>query len=91
VPALLQKALGEIAAGQFQAASETIATGVIQAAFPFLPSLLQPLNNLVAVVNQLPNIALIGGLAVIQPPLALVQATGQAVQGIADALAVAIR
>jgi hypothetical protein len=87
VPALLQKALGEIAAGQFQAASETIATGVIQVAFPFLPSLLTPLNNLVAVVNQLPNIALVGSLAVIQPPLALVQATGQAVQGIADALA----
>lgn len=87
VPAVLQKALSEIAAGQFQAASETISTGVIQVAFPFLPSLLQPLNNFVAVVNQLPNIALIGSLAVIQPPLALVQATGQAVQAVADALA----
>jgi hypothetical protein len=87
VPAVLQKALSEIAAGQFQAASETISTGVIQVAFPFLPSLLQPLNNFVAVVNQLPNIVLIGSLAVIQPPLALVQATGQAVQAVADALA----
>lgn len=87
VPAVLQKALSEIAAGQFQAASETIATGAIQVAFPFLPSLLQPLNNFVAVVNQLPNIVLIGSLAVIQPPLALVQATGQAVQAVADALA----
>lgn len=87
VPAVLQKALSEIAAGQFQTASETISTGVIQVAFPFLPSLLQPLNNFVAVVNQLPNIVLIGSLAVIQPPLALVQATGQAVQAVADALA----
>ena len=86
IPALLQKALGEIAAGQFQTAGETLATGVIQVAFPFLPSLLQPLNNLVAVVNQLPNIALVGSLAVIQPPLALVQATGQAVQAVADAV-----
>jgi hypothetical protein len=86
IPATLQKALSELAAGNIQGAAETVSTGLIQVAFPFLPSLLQPLNNFVAVVNQLPNIVLLGSLAVIQPPLALVQATGQALQGIVDAV-----
>ena len=77
--------MSELAAGNIQGAAEAIATGLVGVALPFVGALFQPLNTLVAVVNQLPNIVLAGGLAVIGPPLALVQATGQALQGIVDA------
>lgn len=85
IPAVLQRAVNQLANGQIQDAAETIATGVVQVAFPFLPPLLQPLNNFVAVVDTLPDVVRAAGLAVISPPLALVQATGQAIQDIADA------
>ena len=86
LPMILQTALDQLGSGQFQAATETIASGVVSVALPLLPPLLAPLNNFVNVVNQLPTVALATGLALIEPPLALLQATGQAVQGITDAL-----
>jgi len=86
IPATLQTALSQLAPGQIAAAAETISTGVIQAAFPFLPPLLQPLNNFVAVINQLPNIALVAGIGLISPPLALLQAAGAAVQSVITAI-----
>jgi hypothetical protein len=86
LPAILQTALSQLASGQIQAAAETISTGVIQVAFPFLPPLLQPLNNLVAVVNQIPNIALVAGIGLISPPLALLQSAGAAIQSVVIAI-----
>jgi hypothetical protein len=86
LPALLQTALNQLASGQIQAATETIASGAIQLAFPFLPSLLAPLNNFVAVVDLLPDIALLGGIGAISPPLALLQSTGAAAQAVAGAI-----
>ena len=87
LPAVLQKAISELAAGQFQNAGQTLSTGLIGVALPFVGPLLQPLNNLVNVVSLLPNIALSVGLAVIAPPLALLQSTGAAVQSMFNAIA----
>ena len=86
LPAVLQKAISELAAGQFQNAGQTLSTGLIGVALPFVGPLLQPLNNLVNVVSLLPNIALSVGLAVIAPPLALLQSTGAAVQSMFNAI-----
>jgi hypothetical protein len=86
LPAILQTALTQLSHGQVQAAAETISSGVIQVAFPFLTPLLQPLNNLVAVVNQIPNIVVMAGIGVISPPMALLQSAGAAVQSMINAL-----
>ena len=86
LPTMLQNAVNQLAAGQIQAATETLSSALVQGALPVLPLLVNPLTNISKVVDQLPTIALLGGLAVIQPPLALLQATGEAVQGITDAL-----
>ncbi len=86
LPAVLQKALSELAAGQFQNAAQTLSTGLIGVALPIVPTLLRPLENLVNVVSLLPDIALSVGLAVISPPLALMQSTGAALQSVFNAI-----
>ncbi len=86
LPAVLQKAVSELAAGQFQNAAQTLSTGLVQVALPIVGPLLQPINNLVSVVSLLPDIALSVGLAVISPPLALLQSTGAALQSMFNAI-----
>lgn len=86
LPAVLQKAVSELAAGQFQNAAQTLSTGLIQVALPIVPTLLRPLENFVNVVSLLPDIALSVGLAVISPPLALMQSTGAALQSVFNAI-----
>jgi hypothetical protein len=85
IPAVLQRAVNQLANGQFQDAAETIATGITNVAVPFGLPLTVPLTNFTKVVGLLPTVVEVGGLALISPPLALVQATGQAIQDIADA------
>jgi hypothetical protein len=86
LPAVLQKAISELAAGQFQNAAQTLSTGLIGVALPIVPTLLRPLENFVNVVSLLPDIALSVGLAVISPPLALMQSTGAALQSVFNAI-----
>ncbi|HEX2214851.1 MAG TPA: hypothetical protein VHH12_15650 [Mycobacterium sp.] len=84
IPATLTTALGQLAAGQIQEAAETLSTGVILAALPLLPPLQVPINNLVAVINLVPQIIPQLGIALISPPLSLFQGTAAAIQDVVD-------
>jgi hypothetical protein len=86
VPPILAEAVGQIASGQIQDATETLGTGIVQTLLPLIVPLLQPINNLAAVGDQLQTIVALGGLAVLQPPLAALESTGQAIQGVVDAV-----
>lgn len=85
IPATLTTALEQLAAGQIQEAAETLSTGVILAALPVLPPLQVPINNLVAVIDLIPQIIPQVGIALISPPLSLFQGTAAAIQDVVDA------
>ncbi|BBY82409.1 hypothetical protein H7I53_13070 [Mycolicibacterium pulveris] len=87
IPATFDRALEQLAAGQFQEAAEILSTGVILAALPLLPPLQTPINNLVAVINVIPQAIPLLGIGLISPPLGLFQATAEAVQDAVNAFA----
>lgn len=86
IPATFRTAIDQLAAGQIQEAAETLSTGVILAALPLLPPLQVPINNLVAVIDLIPQIIPMVGIGLISPPLSLFQATAEAVQDVVDAV-----
>ncbi|WP_142392669.1 hypothetical protein [Mycobacterium sp. 3519A] len=85
VPAQLQLALSQIAAGHFEQAANTIATGATKVTAPFAAPLAVPLVNVTKVVDLLPTVVFAGASAVASPPLALIASTGAAIQAVADA------
>ncbi|MGV0873347.1 hypothetical protein [Mycolicibacterium sp. XJ879] len=86
IPATFRTAIDQLAAGQIQQAAETLSTGVILAALPLLPPLQVPINNLVAVIDLIPQVIPMVGIGLISPPLSLFQATAEAVQDVVDAV-----
>ncbi|MGE2689799.1 hypothetical protein [Mycolicibacterium pulveris] len=86
IPATFNRAIDQLMAGQIQEAAEILSTGVILAALPLLPPLQAPINNLVAVIDLIPQVIPMVGIGLISPPLALFQATAEAVQDIVNAV-----
>ncbi|BBY82410.1 hypothetical protein MPUL_35680 [Mycolicibacterium pulveris] len=84
-PAQLQTAIGELQNAEVQDAFETLSSAFAGFLFPVLPLFLNPILNLVAVVDTLPTMIALSALPLIGVPFALFQGTGQAIQGVIDA------
>jgi len=93
VPAQLQEALANLAAGNIVGVGQNVVNIITQPvlfpALTLLPAiqsfLEKPVANLLAVTQQFTTIAALGGIGLLEPMVSTINATAQAIQNIVDA------